>query len=71
MQPPAWSVHGSQTGKQKNIKIFFKMTCIFRRDRLDFIHTKQLGKSGTVMQLIFDTLLRTGWRNGRMCCEIF
>lgn len=56
---------------KKNIKIFFKMTCIFRRDRLDFIHTKQLGKSGTVMQLIFDTLLRTGWRNGRMCCGIF
>lgn len=71
MQPPAWSAHGSQTGKQKNIKNFSKMSCIFRRVRLNYIHTKQLGKSGTAMQLIFDTLLRTGWRNGRMCCGIF
>ena len=71
MQPPAWSAHGSQTGKQKNIKNFLKMSCIFRRVRLNYIHTKQLGKSGTAMQLIFDTLLRTGWRIGRMCCGIF
>lgn len=45
--------HGSQTGKQKNIKNFSKMSCIFRKVRLNYIHTKQLGKSGTAMPADF------------------